>query len=220
MTVVPLRNNEPDTSAMVVTGTFLHADARGEYVVQRAQGDRWRCRKAASCLLQPQAGDVVMLCGSQADGMHLIAVLVQAEAGQTRMEVPQDLVLSVPNGSLYLESAGDIDAQAGRQLQFAAQALHLQAGSAEVRIDRLAFVGKAVSTAVSAVRHIGQVLEQMVDRFSLSTRTSARAVQELDLVRAGQLDYEAGGMMKLHGKATLVTGQDLAKVDAEQIHVG
>ena len=47
-----------------------------------------------------------------------------------------------------------------------------------------------------------------------------RTVEELDHVRAEQIDYAAKKTMSLHGDNAIVTANELVKVDGEQIHVG
>ena len=42
----------------------------------------------------------------------------------------------------------------------------------------------------------------------------------IDQVEAGQIDYRASGMTRLHGKNTVITARDLVKADAKQIHMG
>jgi hypothetical protein len=42
----------------------------------------------------------------------------------------------------------------------------------------------------------------------------------MDQVRAGMIDFQAGQSARLHAAYTLVTGSDLVKVDAKQIHMG
>jgi hypothetical protein len=45
-------------------------------------------------------------------------------------------------------------------------------------------------------------------------------VAETDHVSAGQIDYEAESTLSLHSKYTLMTAEELVKVDADQIHMG
>ena len=60
----------------------------------------------------------------------------------------------------------------------------------------------------------------MLDRLSVLTRSSFRLTEEVEQVRAGQIDYQAEETLRLHAKNTLVSSKGLVKVDAEQIHMG
>ena len=60
----------------------------------------------------------------------------------------------------------------------------------------------------------------MVERISVDAKRSYRTVSEIDQVKAEQIDYAAETIMNLHGKNTLVTAEELVKLDAAQIHVG
>ncbi|MNW21786.1 hypothetical protein D3C71_2228950 [compost metagenome] len=60
----------------------------------------------------------------------------------------------------------------------------------------------------------------MLDRLTLMARLSLRSVSEMDQVRAGAIDFQADSSARLHAAYTVVTGSDLVKVDAKQIHMG
>jgi hypothetical protein len=51
-------------------------------------------------------------------------------------------------------------------------------------------------------------------------RSALRLVDETDQVRAGHLDMRAQESVSVHGKHVLMTGKELMKVDAAQIHMG
>jgi hypothetical protein len=51
-------------------------------------------------------------------------------------------------------------------------------------------------------------------------RSSFRLTEEVEQVRAGQIDMQAKETLRLHARNTLVTSKALVKVDAEQIHMG
>ena len=220
MAVVPLRDSKQDVPAFVLTGLCTGIDETGDYLVQQASGEIWQCRRAVSCLVKPQIGDSVMVCGASTGDLFVLAVLEQANEAQVQLDVPADLVLSVPHGNLHLETQGILRAKAGQQLSFQTDDLLVNAETGDVQVGSLRFVGRAVTSTVAVLKHMGQRLEQMVDRFTQSARTSTRVVQEQDTLRAGQVDAQASGLMKLHGKTTLMTGDHLVKVDSEQIHMG
>ena len=47
-----------------------------------------------------------------------------------------------------------------------------------------------------------------------------KIVEELDHVRAEQIDYAVEKRLSLHGENALITAQHLAKVEGDQIHLG
>ena len=69
-------------------------------------------------------------------------------------------------------------------------------------------------------RFVGRTCETVLDRLSVLTRSSFRLTEEVEQVRAGQIDYQAEETLRLHAKNTLVSSKGLVKVDAEQIHMG
>ncbi|MDQ0013242.1 hypothetical protein J2W23_001621 [Variovorax boronicumulans] len=80
--------------------------------------------------------------------------------------------------------------------------------------------GAEVRMTTLVARFVGRTLETVLDRLSVLTRSSFRLTEEVEQVRAGQIDMQASESMRLHAKNTFVTSKVLVKVDAEQIHMG
>jgi hypothetical protein len=156
-------------------------------------------------------GDTVLLSGPDRHRVYLIAVLEQADASASRIDAP---------GAVSIESAGDLRLHSGGQLQMQAAQWKLQADSGHCRVDDLRFTGQALDATVGRLRLVGRVFESVADRIVQMARSALRVVDETEQVRVGHLDCEASGTARLHARHTVVTANDLVKVDAAQIHVG
>jgi hypothetical protein len=185
-------------------GTVLQALPSDAFLVEaQAGGERWHCPRAASCLLQPSVGDTVLVAGPRRDQAYLIAVITQADPAQARLAVDGVLTL-----------------QAGTRLELAAPALDLQARKAQLEVGEMDYRGGEVRITTLIARFVGRTCETVLDRLSVLTRSSFRLTEQVEQVRAGQIDYQAEETLRLHAKNTLVSSKGLVKVDAEQIHMG
>ncbi|MGQ2993566.1 DUF3540 domain-containing protein [Variovorax sp.] len=185
-------------------GTVLQALHGDAFLVEaQAGGERWQCPRAASCLLQPSVGDTVLVAGPRRDQAYLIAVITQADPAQARLAVDGVLTL-----------------QAGTRLELAAPELDLQARKAQLEVGEMDYRGGEVRITTLIARFVGRTCETVLDRLSVLTRSSFRLTEEVEQVRAGQIDYQAEETLRLHAKNTLVSSKGLVKVDAEQIHMG
>jgi Protein of unknown function (DUF3540) len=185
-------------------GTVLQALPGDAFLVEaQAGGERLHCPRAASCLLQPSVGDTVLVAGPRRDQAYLIAVITQADPAQARLAVDGVLTL-----------------QAGTRLELAAPELDLQARKARLEIGEMDYRGGEVRITTLVARFVGRTCETVLDRLSVLTRSSFRLTEEVEQVRAGQIDYQAEETLRLHAKNTLVSSKGLVKVDAEQIHMG
>ncbi|MDP9915789.1 hypothetical protein J2W24_001425 [Variovorax boronicumulans] len=204
-----LRKPLPAQAAPVWTGSALGTVVQtlpdGRFVVEPQPGGApWHCPRAASCLLQPAVGDVVLVAGPQRDQLFLIAVVTQADPSQSQLVAEGDLTIRSRRGGIAMQ----------------ASAFALQADKATVDITDMAYRGAEVRVTTLVARYVGRTLETVLDRLSLLTRSSFRLTEEVEQVRAGQIDMQAAQSLRLHAKNTFVTSQALVKVDAEQIHMG
>ena len=186
-------------------GTVVQQMPDGAFAVEpQGGGDRWHCPRAASCLLEPGTGDAVLVAGPHRERLYLIAVVTQADASQSHIVTEGDLTIRSRRGRIALN----------------APALALQAERAQVDIADMEYRGAEVRVTTLVARFVGRTLETVLDRLSVLTRSSFRLTEEVEQVRAGQIDMQAAETLRLHAKNTFVTSKALVKVDAEQIHMG
>lgn len=186
-------------------GSVVQQSADGVFLVAPHDGgERWLCPRAASCLLQPGVGDTVLVAGPQPGDLYLIAVITQADATQAHIVTEGDLTISSRRGRIALEAPD----------------LRMRAQKAQLNIAEMDYRGAEVRVTTLVARFVGRTLETVLDRLSVLTRSSFRLTEEVEQVRAGQIDMQATETMRLHAKNTLVTSKALVKVDAEQIHMG
>lgn len=181
----------------------------GAFLVEQAS-NRLICRRAASCLLLPEPGDMVLLAPAGED-IYLLAVLERAAVtpGQWRFE-----------GDAAIGSTGSLQLAAAHTLSLDGHAFTLRADDGEITVENLRYTGVLIQAAAGSLRLIGQACETIVDRITQLTKFSLRRVTQIDQVRAGQLDYEGADRVRIRGKYAAVTAKSLIKAKAKQVHIG
>ncbi|NMK49750.1 DUF3540 domain-containing protein [Achromobacter sp. Bel] len=200
-------------------GEVLRCEPDGRYAVA-CDGREWSARRAASCLLAPQPGDEVLISGPDPSRVYLIAVTVQAQPAHTTLEAQGELVLRSTSGNVRLESAGDVMLHGQGAVRIRTSEYAVEAEDERHACKRVRMVAEQLHATFGETRLVGRSYEAVLDRMTLMARLSMRSVSEVEQVRAGSIDYQAEQSARLHASYTLVTGSDLVKVDAKQIHMG
>lgn len=200
-------------------GTLVGPGDAGRHAVETELGTLL-ARRAASCLLEPQPGDEVLVSGPTPECVYIIAVLERRNAVRTNIAFVGDTRFTVTGGSLSLHADGAVEVDAGERLRLASENFTLRAREATTLIDRLNAVGKDLTASIGQVKLIGNLLESFFDRITQFAKDSLRVVEGADHVRSGVVDYQAGQTMSLRGRQLLATAEELVKVDGGQIHLG
>ncbi|MBV7483531.1 DUF3540 domain-containing protein [Bordetella sp. BOR01] len=200
-------------------GIVTHREADGSFVVD-CDGRSWQARQAASCLLAPQTGDQVLISGPDPRRVYLIAVVEQADPSSAQLETTGDMVLRSRAGSVSLEGAQAVRLAGQDAVSIDTASLKLQAKDVHCVAEQMKYLGAEVTATIGTTRLVGKVYEAVMDRLSFLSRVTFRAAEEVEHVRAGSLDYRADKSARLHASYTMVTGENLVKVDAKQIHMG
>jgi len=215
MNVVSLHPNLPTEQTPIhVLGHLVGSTPDGQWKVTDESGATWTCRRAASCLLRPEPGDTVMVSGPDRYRLYLIAVVEKADPSASRIEAAGDVTLTaMTGGRVSLESSSELRLHGGRML-------NMTASKTSCAVTEMDFSAQTTEASVGHLRFFGKAIESVVDRMVQMARTALRIVDETDQLRAGHVDHEAKETVRVHGRHTVVTGQDLVKVDSAQIHMG
>lgn len=149
--------------------------------------------RAASCLVPPRVGDRVAVVVASPTEAYIIAVLTPHE----RTTVAVDGELSIEAGAVSVTT---------RRARLVAQEAAVVARKLASSFDRSTLVGRALDVVADVV----------TQRAGSSVRTTAG----LDRTSAGTVELRAETALHATGRQTLVTGEQLAKINGDQVHVG
>lgn len=160
-------------------------------------------QRAFSCLVEPVAGDLVLVGHAEGEAF-ILAVLARRGDAPMRVALPDGATIAVADGRLTLD-AGRLDLRAGAT-GVTTGSLDVTAGRTDASLGRVALLAEAIET----------LAQRIVGRF----RRSIRIVEESEQLRARDIEQRASGHMHLRGDAVTLQGGALVKLRADQIHLG
>jgi hypothetical protein len=98
--------------------------------------------------------------------------------------------------------------------------LSVHSGAGELLFDTLDVVANNARACVDKLAVIADSCDGVFERLTQRAKRVYRFVEELDQLRARQLDYRADDVAQIRGRHTVMTARQIAKIDGEQIHVG
>ena len=203
----PLGDELPNADSADQTPSFMLgrvAEVTQDALLLAIAGESHAARQAASCLLSPQRGDVVLCAGTRL-GIHVLHVLERESSDHANVSVPgaRRMVLEQPALVLHAE---ELEATATR---------------ARAHVDRLHLLSRAVSVVAGGLDLVAGRLKRVAGLETTSVRDSVRAVRNTDTVRAAHVLHEATEVMSLRsGGVTLVEARGDVRVNGERISMG
>ena len=185
---------------------FALARVRGlldRTVLVELAGERRAAVQAASCLLCPQVGDVVMCCVSRR-GIHVLHVLERSGHERATVSAPgaKRLVLEQPAIELRTD---DFDATAVR---------------ARVHVEHLHLFSRLVAAVAGGFELVADRIRRMSRLETMSTGDSVRTVRNSDTVRAGHIMHDASEVMSLRSDVAVIEARGDVRVNGERVSVG
>jgi hypothetical protein len=191
-----------------LSGRIIEPAGSQAFLVARGQ-HRQVCKLAFGCFITPQAEDRVLL--ADVDGAtFILAVLERSTASRP--------LLHLPDG-LEIRNDGELSI-AGQAVELAPQSLRFHAKTLDCQVEQLTYNCDEARGFVGLGKLVGRALEVISEKWVQISKQSFRISEQLECVRAAELDLEANGCLRLHAKHTLISADQLNKLDGRQIHVG
>lgn len=177
------------------------------------------CRKAVSCLIEPCIRDLVALHDAGEGIAYVTAVLERPSGVPAHLRFDRAVTVDI-GGRLDIQVQADTCLSCGRELRLQAGRLQLEAATAECALTSLqALVGDMTLNAGRA-RIVAQAVDTVSDRLVQVLGHCVRMVEGLDELQAAEIRHSAREQLHLHARNALYTADQLAKIDAGQIHLG
>ena len=189
------------------------------FVVETEDGEI-SAKRAASCLLAPAPGDMVLVAVTAKDQAYVLAVLEREEGAPGKIAVEGDLHIDVRHGQFRVKADEGVTLASSRDVSVVSSGVNVRAITSEIALQSLSFLSTVVRAEVDKAKLLAGSFDSVMERLSQRVKRAYRVVEESDHLRAERVDYAATETMSLHGANTVVTAEELVKLDGEQIHVG
>lgn len=180
---------------------------------------QFTARRAASCLLEPAAGDSV-LAASTADGnWYVLAVLMRGDTAAV-VSLPADCLLRSSQGGLTLAAETRLALAGGEQVSITTPALEVHAEQAQASFSVLRATAGLIEATATRVRSVADMFETVAECIRQRAGSVFREVKDLDHLKAGQVYYRAETVLNMRGKHSVLSAEGEVKIDGTRVHLG
>lgn len=184
----------------LVRGVVLPGET-GQVRIALDGGDVATARRAAGCLLRPEAGDTVLLHVPEAGEAYVLSVLEKKE------------------GVSVLEAPGELRIESSRRLDLAAPEIRLRGASGRFHFTGLDLLAGAMTAKVGRVAAVAAVVESRIGDLTQTVRQAVRQV-ETQVLRAGSIRTFIRDRLLVRAGRAAILADDEVTVDAKKIHLG
>lgn len=208
----------PSDAPSLAAGEVRLRDGERVVIALEDRTEEVIARRAASCLLVPEAGDRVLL--TLRPEPFVLAVLEREGASPAALEVEGDAVLRSRSGRLELEGERGLSLRTPARLGLIGRSLRMRSEEAELSAHRLTAVVRRFRGHADEAGVVARAIDTVAERVSQKAARVFRTVTELDQLRARHFDHRADHSARIGAQNTVVTAREVVKVDGEQVHIG
>ncbi|UOD50068.1 DUF3540 domain-containing protein [Orrella daihaiensis] len=179
-----------------------------------------RVRRAVGCLVEPQVGDLILLCDAgHSDTSYILNVLAREESNVSTVCLPGGVTLST-HGSQLTVAADDINLQGRDSVGMTTARLDVNAVAATARILHMQSWSDTIETTATRILTVTQTFTQQVGRMITRVRESWRKVEGLDETQAARIRVYVEGSHQLDAEHVTVNAEGFVRVDGKSINIG
>ncbi len=205
------------SGATIDTARVVQRD-NAEFLLVTTGALALRGKKAAGCLLEPEANDTVLIVRNLAAGTYILTVLERGgHAG--RVMLPDDTTLGATDGALRLAS-DTVELVAATSTSINAPEIKLQGLRGEASFADLSLTACVTAVKTGKLSLVAATMDTVAERITQRVKDCFRWVARTDSTKAGQINISAEHRLDLKaGDASLVARHGV-KVDGDKIHLG
>jgi len=193
--------------------------AQGSAFTVAAESGVVATKRSFSCLVEPMPGDTVLVSRT-ASGCYILAILERHCDQHACLAFEGDADLRLKQGRLRVAAQEGIDLVSAKDTALFSPELSINSVRADVSIQNLSFFGTFLQGQIERIKLIGQACDSIFERVSQRVKRCYRWVDELDQLKAGQLNYLVKKLMSLRGKYAVLTAEEDVRIDGDKILVG
>ncbi|KAG1651249.1 Secreted effector protein PipB2 [Nymphon striatum] len=136
------------------------------------------------------------------------------------IKVQGGLTLRVEEGGLQVQSESGIDLSTLQTMSITSEQMDIRADEGNIYFSKLSYLGQSLVSKLESISIFGGIMNFIMDTVIQKSKTSHRVIEDSDYVKSRHINYQAKHIMQMHGKNTLLTAEELIKLDGDQIHLG
>lgn len=179
-----------------------------------------KVRRAVGCLVEPQLGDLVLLCnGGDSETSYILNVLAREESDVSKLCLPGGVTLST-HGRQLTVAADDINLQGRDSVAMTTARLDVNAVAATARVLHVQSWSDTIETTATRMVTVTKTLTQQVGRMITRVRESWRKVEGLDETQAARIRVYVEGTHQLDAEHVTVNAEGFVRIDGKSINIG
>ncbi|UCG63875.1 MAG: DUF3540 domain-containing protein [Deltaproteobacteria bacterium] len=194
--------------------------SEGRFFTVETGSAKVKTTKSVSCLVEPVRGDTVLISIAPSGTCYILGILERENVGHCSLIFDGDVEFKAKEGRLRVAAQEGIDLVSAKDTALVSPELSINSVQAEVSIQHLSFFGTFLQGQIQKIKLIGQTCDSIFERVSQRVKRCYRWVDELDQLKAGQLNYLVKKLMSLRGKYSVLTAEEDVRIDGDKILMG
>jgi hypothetical protein len=173
---------------------------------------------ATSCLVKPEAGDLVVLARLTAS--LFITAILERHSQATTLIALGDVAITSVNGSVNVGAKTAIRLEAGTEASISAPLCRQHASQQQIVSESMNIQTGSLQTLSQSASFNSGTVTATVDDAYIQAAQVVKTIENVDITRAATSVQEYSLLYTVRSKTAVITAEDDIKIDGRLIHMG
>jgi hypothetical protein len=193
-------------------------ESDGKIFQVETHGGTIAAKMAASCLLQPQPGDQVLVSCAPAE-TFILAVLNRME-NDFILNFPGNTTINSPEGQLKLQAREDLQLTSLKDISIQAPKVNTVAKEQLLITEEIKLMSDKAHVNVTEVSLIAKNVITAFDQLTQHAKNVMRVVENMETLQIGHLVKHIKKTLTIRTGQAVISAEKDMRLDAERIHMG
>ncbi|MFT5505464.1 MAG: hypothetical protein ACI845_000782 [Gammaproteobacteria bacterium] len=176
-------------------------------------------KKAFSCLVEPEVGDLVLVSLGEV-GFFILSVLERLANQNISIKFPANVNMSAADGDFKIVASDDIDLLSANSTNISSKTVNLVSVEMNLNSVNLSARIHDIDTQSTNINIFTRNVSVVAHQISQKTDVLVRWVEKIETANIGNLVQKIRNNLMSHSNQATFTAKNDLRIDAERIHMG
>lgn len=179
-----------------------------------------RARRAASCLIEPEIGDTVLIfVPENARDGFILSVLIKVNPNQGCVHLPGGAAFEAAQGNLNIKTK-ELSLHSTESMRLQTPSLNVSASHAQTHIKQASGLFQSIDIQALRISTTTKVMTTVAKRLIERVVDSLRWVDQVDQTHAGRVRTKVEGHFHVQSRHATMRSEGHVRIDGEKIDLG
>jgi hypothetical protein len=197
----------------------VEAIEHDQFIITNKKGT-FPAKKAFSCLVSPEPGDLVAFSNIESKTCFVLAVLKREHSDATTLQFPGNVRMEVKNGHTEMISKDNLKLASANAIEMISNQFKVTALDGDFTLSNIRVIGTELLSQMKTIKTIAGSIDTVADRITQRAKDCYRWISGTDQLQANSVIKNIKKVLSIKTERAAIIAKGDVKLDGKRINLG